>query len=260
MSNTGLSQRTIVDIVSLCVHLSRKSYGHQFPLLAGSSKLLNAFPWRVHSRRVHLTSTIGDKQPWGVLGHWRKKIIFWFLLCTKKRFKITPSPLDCRKRHSKPDNLQLLDWTFSLLISKIFAKEVGSAVPFCWCTQMCRSELWPHFQVSRGGSWFIFSANAGCAHPFLRVESTAPPACASVWPDQLGPSRAKLAMSKSISRRHKTSSFWAHCRCFVPRRLLGNTDKKHAWVTRYNCYSPSSSSPCCTDVVLATGLCSPHRS
>lgn len=44
MSNTGLSQRTIVDIVSLCVHLSRKSYGHQFPLLAGSSKLLNAFP------------------------------------------------------------------------------------------------------------------------------------------------------------------------------------------------------------------------
>lgn len=258
MSSTGLSQPTIVGIVSLRVHSSHKSYGHQSPLLAGSSKLLNAFPWRVHSRRAYLTSTIGDKQPWGVLGHWRKKIIFWFLLCTKKRCKITPS---CRKRHSKPDNLQLLDRTFSLLILKIFAKEVSSVILFRWCTQVCRSELWPRYRLSSGGScFFCWEADPGCAHPFLQMESAAPPACASVWADQLGPSRAKLATSKSISRHHKTSSFLAHCRCFVSCRLLGNMDERRAWVTKYRDYSHSSSLPCCVDVLLATGLCSPHRS
>lgn len=89
---------------------------------------------------------------------------------------------------------------------------------FCRCTQVCGSGFWPRCQVRKG--WELFSPAGrqmqACAQGSLQMESPAPPACASVWAEQLGPSRAKLAMSKSISRHHKTSSFLALCRCSVP--------------------------------------------
>lgn len=73
-----------------------------------------------------------------------------------------------------------------------------------------------------GAVFPCWEADAGCAQGSLQMESPAPPACASVWADQLGPSRAKLATSKSISRHHKTSSSLALCRCSVPPRLPGS--------------------------------------
>lgn len=98
-----------------------------------------------------------------------------------------------------------------------------------------------------------WEADAACAQGFLQMESPAPPACASVWPEQLGPSRAKLATSKSISRHHKTSSFLALCRCSVPAW-------QRVWVTQHRGCSHSSSPPC-VDTVPATGLVHPtsHR-